>query len=67
MLVGQSRRARGGLWFMDDLEYAAALDLLTSTPALAGALGSAGRRFAASHNWDTVTGRLLDHLAAAGT
>jgi glycosyltransferase involved in cell wall biosynthesis len=68
VLVGQTRRARGGLWFADDLEYAAALDLLTSTPALAGALGSAGRRFAAGHDWDTVTGRLLAHLtAAAGT
>jgi glycosyltransferase involved in cell wall biosynthesis len=65
VLVGQTRRARGGLWFGDDLEYAAALDLLTSTPALAGALGHAGQRFAAGHDWETVTGRLLDHLAAA--
>lgn len=66
VLVGQTRRARGGLWFADALEYAAALDLLTSTPALARALGDAGRRFAERHDWDTVTERLLAHLSAAG-
>lgn len=65
VLVGQTRRARAGLWFADDLEYAAALDMLTANPALAGALGHAGRRFVADLRWDAVTGRLLDQVRAA--
>ena len=64
VLVGQTRRARAGLWFDDDLEYAAALDLLTGSPALAGALGHAGRRFTATKSWDAVTAQLLEQIRA---
>lgn len=66
VLVGQTRRARAGLWFADELEYAAALDLLSDNPPLAHALGWAGRRFALAHDWDSVTERLLEHVRAAG-
>lgn len=65
VLVGQTRRAGAGLWFADDLEYAAALDLLQANPALAGALGHAGRRFAADLTWPAVTERLLAQVRAA--
>lgn len=66
VLVGQTRRARAGLWFADELEYAAALDLLADNAPLAQALGWAGRRFALAHDWDSITERLLEHLRAVG-
>ncbi len=67
VLVGQTRRAGGGLWFADDLEYAAALDLLQANPALAGALGHSGRRFVAGLTWPAVTGRLLAEIRSAAS
>ncbi|MND06121.1 hypothetical protein D3C83_273170 [compost metagenome] len=64
MLVGQSRRAGAGLWYGDDLEYAACVDLLLRNRALAGSLGRAGRRFVAGLGWPSVVDRLAGHLAA---
>jgi glycosyltransferase involved in cell wall biosynthesis len=64
VLVGQSRRAGAGLWYGDDLEYAACVDLLLRNRALAGALGRAGRRFVAGLGWPAVVDRLAGHLAA---
>jgi glycosyltransferase involved in cell wall biosynthesis len=64
VLVGQSRRAGAGLWYGDDLEYAACVDLLLRNRALAGALGRAGRRFVAGLAWPAVVDRLAGHLAA---
>jgi glycosyltransferase involved in cell wall biosynthesis len=46
VLVGQLRRAGGGLWYEDDLEYAEALGRLLDDPALATRLGAQGRRYA---------------------
>ncbi len=62
VLVGQTQRAGGGLWFRDAYDYVAALDLLTARPAVAGALGASGRRVARALTWDIVTDRLIDAI-----
>lgn len=55
VLVGQSRRAGGGLWFRDAQEYTVMLDALARNPALAAAIGRQGRRHAAAtYSWDRV-------------
>ena len=55
VLVGQSRRAGGGLWFADADEYATMLDFLVSNPALADAIGRQGRACVdRDYGWDTV-------------
>jgi glycosyltransferase involved in cell wall biosynthesis len=66
VLVGQSRRAGGGLWYRDGDEYAAMLDLLATARPLAHAIGRQGRRFvAATCRWDAVRATWLDALALA--
>lgn len=62
VLVGQVRRAGGGLSFSSPAEYAAAIELLTARPALAWGLGREGWRFARSLDWDTVIDRLVKAL-----
>ena len=63
VLVGQSRRAGGGLWYRDGMEYAVMLDLLARTPPLASAIGRQGRRHVlASYSWAKVRERWLDVL-----
>lgn len=57
VLVGQSRRAGGGLWYRDADEYAVMLDLLGRNPPLAQAIGRQGR------SWTTATCR-WDHVRA---
>jgi glycosyltransferase involved in cell wall biosynthesis len=55
VLVGQSRRGGGGLWYADGDEYAVMLDLLARSPAIAEAIGRQGRRFVEAHcSWDRV-------------
>lgn len=55
VLVGQSRRAGGGLWYANAEEYAAMLDLLAKTKPLAAAIGAQGRRYVeAQYSWDHV-------------
>jgi glycosyltransferase involved in cell wall biosynthesis len=55
VLVGQSRRAGGGLWYSGAEEYAAMLDLLTTAKALGSAIGAQGRRYVrAKYSWDNV-------------
>mgnify|MGYP002784951865 CR=1 FL=1 len=55
VLVGQSRRSGGGLWYADRDEYAVMLDLLARSGAIAEALGRQGRRFVEAHcGWDHV-------------
>lgn len=62
VMVGQTRRAGGGLWFASSEEYAAALEMLTTRPAIAWGLGRAGWRYAQGLRWDAVIERLLDAL-----
>ncbi len=55
VLVGQSRRAAGGLWYRDGDEYAVMLDMLARNPALAAAIGRQGARYVRSrYTWDRV-------------
>jgi glycosyltransferase involved in cell wall biosynthesis len=64
VLVGQSRRSGGGLWYSTGAEYAAMLDLLSGAKPLADAIGAQGRRYArAEYSWDAVRERWLDALA----
>jgi glycosyltransferase involved in cell wall biosynthesis len=63
VLVGQSRRAGGGLWYSNAEEYAAMLDLLGSAKPLAAAIGAQGRRFVRdSCSWDRVRAAWLAAL-----
>jgi glycosyltransferase involved in cell wall biosynthesis len=64
VLVGQSRRSGGGLWYSTAEEYAAMLDLLSRAKPLAAAIGAQGRRYAqAEYSWDRVRERWLAALA----
>ena len=45
VLVGQVRRAAGGLWYDDDAEYTEGLLRLVGDPTLAAELGTQGRRY----------------------
>jgi glycosyltransferase involved in cell wall biosynthesis len=66
VLVGQSRRAAGGLWYRDGDEYAAMVDLLARARPLADAIGRQGRRWTAETcRWDRVRAIWLDALALA--
>jgi glycosyltransferase involved in cell wall biosynthesis len=66
VLVGQSRRSGGGLWYRDGDEYAAMLDLLARARPLAAAIGRQGRRWtAANGGWDRVRAVWLDALELA--
>jgi glycosyltransferase involved in cell wall biosynthesis len=47
VLVGQSRRSGGGLWYADADEYAVMLDLLVRARPLAGAIGRQGAEYVA--------------------
>lgn len=67
VLVGQTRRAGGGISFSTPDEYAAAVELLTARPALAWGLGRAGWRFATSLEWPAVIERLTAALPANTT
>jgi len=58
VLVGQTRRAGGGVWFSNAAEYAECLDLLTSSPALGHALGRSGWHFTRTLLWPRVIERL---------
>jgi glycosyltransferase involved in cell wall biosynthesis len=64
VLVGQSRRSGGGLWYSDAEEYGAMLELLTAAKPLASAIGSQGRRYVrAEYSWDHVRDGWLTALA----
>lgn len=64
VLVGQSRRAGGGLWYSDGVDYVAALDLLAQSPSLADAIGRQGRRYVhAAYSWDEVRRTWLKALS----
>jgi len=65
VLVGQSRRSGGGLWYADPYEFHATLALLLDHPPLQAALGAQGRRFVtASGGWDAVRRAWLEVLAS---
>jgi glycosyltransferase involved in cell wall biosynthesis len=58
VLDGQVRRSGGGLPYRGFGEFEAAVEALTDDPALATALGRAGRRYVEEHyDWDTLLTR----------
>lgn len=65
VLVGQVRRAAGGLWYADSPQYAEALALLATEPGRAGALGAQGRRYARGRFRPEAVGLRLEELVAS--
>jgi glycosyltransferase involved in cell wall biosynthesis len=64
VLVGQSRRSGGGLWYRDADEYAAMLELLAEAEPLREAIGRQARRYVReAYSWEVVRERWLDALA----
>lgn len=58
VLVGQCRRAGGGVPYVGYAEFEAALDLLVEEPGLARQMGAAGRRYVEQqYRWDVVLDR----------
>ena len=65
VLVGQSRRSGGGLWYRDADEYASMVDFLTRSQPVADAIGRQGRNHVrTAYSWDRVRDRWLDALAS---
>jgi len=61
VLVGQCLRSNAGLYYEDGREFAAALDTLLDTPALARTLGANGRAYFAQHYaWPVIERRYLE-------
>ncbi len=57
----------GGLYFLDDREFAAAVDVLRERPGLRDALGRQGRQYVERRfNWAAVIARYLDVLRRWG-
>lgn len=67
VLVGQTRRAQGGLWYEDADEFAAALERLLD-PAVADALGRQGRAFAAEWaSWERIGRTYVEAIEGLAT
>jgi glycosyltransferase involved in cell wall biosynthesis len=65
VLVGQSRRTGGGLWYRDSNEYARMLELLNRAAPLADAIGRQARRYVtAEYDWSRVARRWRAALEA---
>ena len=63
VLVGQSRRSGGGLWYSSAEEYATMLDLLARAKPLAESIGAQGRRYVeAEYRWERVRKLWLEAL-----
>ena len=64
VLRAQTKRANGGLWFRDFVDFNECLEVLLRDPALADALGASGRAFTlAEYSPDAVRRRFLETLA----
>lgn len=63
VLVGQSSRSDGGLWYADRDEYRTMAHFLAESPAIADALGRQGRRYVErAHSWSVVRASWLEAL-----
>jgi glycosyltransferase involved in cell wall biosynthesis len=66
VLVGQSRRSGGGIWYSDAAEYALGMRLLADNRPLAVALGHQGRRHVRERlGWPRIRAAWLEVLAEA--
>ena len=61
VLVGQCLRSNAGLYYENAAEFAAALDTLLDSPALAARMGEHGRRyFERQYTWPVIERRYID-------
>ncbi|MGD9696629.1 MAG: glycosyltransferase family 4 protein [Thermoleophilia bacterium] len=67
VLVGQARRAQGGLWYRDDAEYRECVAALAADARLADGLGAQGRHFARTQFSPDAVGERLERLLYAVT
>lgn len=65
VMVSRVRRCGGGLSYASHAEYATAVELLTTRPALAWGLGRAGWRFSQTQDWTSIIDHLIDALPGA--
>ena len=65
VLVGQARRANGGLWFDDAAGYADAVTTLAAHPRLSAALGARGRLYALHRYRSSAVAHRLEALVNA--
>jgi glycosyltransferase involved in cell wall biosynthesis len=65
VLVGQVRRAAGGLWYSDSAQYAEAVALVAEDSAAAARLGAQGRRYARGRFRPEAVGQRLEELLRA--
>jgi glycosyltransferase involved in cell wall biosynthesis len=66
VLEGHARRSHGGIPYCGFAEFEVAVETLAGSPALATALGEAGRRYVEDHySWDRVLERYEDLLQRA--
>lgn len=67
VLLGQCRRAGGGLWYGDDAEFSAAIPILRE-PDVAASLGTAGERFVRRHyTWGRIAEQYREALVGIET
>jgi glycosyltransferase involved in cell wall biosynthesis len=67
VLLGQCRRANGGLYYSDGLEFSAALDVLLEQPGLAARLGKNGQDFCRrEYAWPVIEEKYADLLTSLG-
>jgi glycosyltransferase involved in cell wall biosynthesis len=65
VLADHVRRSRGGLHYLDEDEFAEALDLLVGEEGLRSALGENGRRYVLeNYRWDAVMARYHGLIAS---
>jgi glycosyltransferase involved in cell wall biosynthesis len=65
VLVGQVRRAAGGLWYSDAAQYTEAATLLGESSDLAAQLGAQGRRYARARFRPEAVGARIEELVKA--
>jgi glycosyltransferase involved in cell wall biosynthesis len=65
VLVGQVRRAAGGLWYGDSAQYTEAVALLAEDPEAAAQLGAQGNRYARGRFRPEAVGQRLEELVHA--
>ena len=68
VLVGQCKRANGGLWYRSYDEFEACLSLLLNNTELQRRLGESGKRYATgSYSWDRIEEKYLELMSATRT
>ena len=65
VLVGQCRRAQGGLWYHGREQFVEAVQYLVSNPDVRERMGRNGRQYVdANYRWDTIERKFLEFTAS---